>query len=215
VAPFDVGLPRLYAADDVVDVFVSKQPDHAESFPACRANKRAHGPVGSKSYIVRRDDRLVRRRVVDHLHQRLSDFEAELVGQGRHLRRYRFEPQLLDALHASLASYLGHLRKANSYQLRTALWERFTYLRHDLTFAPASGQISRRDRIPRGITSVRNQYAWLRRAYPTDVIFFQVGRFDEFYASADDGQAEALGLRPLAPNRRRARYGFPVERARA
>jgi hypothetical protein len=114
-------------------------------------------------------------------------------GRGPEVGRRRSRPR------RPTRAYLSHLRKANSYQLRSALWERLTYLRQYLTFNPASGQIARRDRMPRGLTSVRNQYAWVRRAYPEEVLFFQVGRFYEFYAPADDAQAEALGLRPLAP----------------
>ncbi|MEA3643270.1 MAG: hypothetical protein VBE63_25530 [Lamprobacter sp.] len=137
-------------------------------------------------YIVRRDYQLARRRVVTHLHQRLRGFEAELVSTGRYLRRYRFEPLLLDALHANLASYLGHLRQADTFHLREVLWARYDFLRQYFSFDPASARLTRRDQPHKGLTSVCAQYAWFRRAYPDGVL-----------------------------NRRRARYGFPLARARA
>ncbi|MFP4075136.1 MAG: hypothetical protein ACLFNA_03305 [Halochromatium sp.] len=70
-------------------------------------------------------------------------------------------------------------------------------------------------RPPLGPASVRAQYTWFRRVYPGDALFFQVGRFNEFFAPADDALAQWLGLRPLRANRRHARYGFPIARARA
>jgi hypothetical protein len=77
-------------------------------------------------YIVRRDYRLVRRRVVNTLRARLLAFEAELVGEGRLLRRLRFEPVLLDALYAVLASYRGQPWQG---QQPTALGEPLAALR--------------------------------------------------------------------------------------
>jgi len=43
-----------------------------------------------------------------------------------------------------------------------------------------------------------------------DVLFFQVGRFREFYQPDDAMHARRLGLEAMAANRRRARFGFPA-----
>jgi len=43
-------------------------------------------------------------------------------------------------------------------------------------------------------------------------VLFRVGRFFEFYHSADKAIAELLKLKPMRANRRQARYGFPVRR---
>lgn len=104
--------------------------------------------------------------------------------------------------------------KADTFRLRQALWARYAFLRQYLTFNVGTGQLGRRDRPPKGLTSVRNQYAWFRRGLPGDALFFQVGRFFAFYAPMDDPIAIGLGLQPLKANRRRARYGFPLELAR-
>ncbi len=165
-------------------------------------------------YIVRRDYRLVRRRVVNNLRARLLAFEAELVGEGRLLRRFRFEPVLLDALYAVLASYRGHLGKANSQRLWSSLWRRFAFLQEFFALDAASGKLLRKDRVPPQLTSVRAQYGWLRQRFPGDVVFFQVGRFYEFYGADDALLAQRLGLEPLAENRRGARFGFPLTLAR-
>lgn len=46
----DVGISETNASNDVVvEVLVGEQPDHAESCPVWRANRRARTPVGSKS----------------------------------------------------------------------------------------------------------------------------------------------------------------------
>jgi hypothetical protein len=72
----------------------------------------------------------------------------------------------------------------------------------------------RKDRVPPQLTSVRGQYGWLRQRFPGDEVFFQVGRFYEFYGADDALLAQRLGLEPLAENRRGARFGFPLIIAR-
>jgi hypothetical protein len=79
-------------------------------------------PVGDGvdflGYIVRVDYRLVRRRVVNHLQERLRDYQTRLVVERPTYRRYRFDQALLDPLHATLASYLGYFQQADTYRLR-------------------------------------------------------------------------------------------------
>jgi DNA mismatch repair ATPase MutS len=63
------------------------------------------------------------------------------------------------------------------------------------------------------VRGVARQYRYFRRRYPGDVLFFQVGRFMEFYQPGDVLIARELGLTGMAANRRGARYGFPVAQA--
>jgi len=75
-------------------------------------NAREHlAPVANGvdflGYIVRRDYRLVRRRVVGHLRSKLEAFEAQLVRTVPGVRCYRFDEAVLDRLAATLSSYLG------------------------------------------------------------------------------------------------------------
>lgn len=68
-------------------------------------------------YIIRKDYLLVRRRVVNNLRATLREYEAKLVKDGRWFRRYRFDETVLDRLAATLSSYLGHFKLANSFNL--------------------------------------------------------------------------------------------------
>ncbi|MHB1291380.1 MAG: MutS N-terminal domain-containing protein, partial [Sulfuricella sp.] len=161
-------------------------------------------------YIVRRDYLLVRRRVVGHLRERLRQFEKALVLDGPGYRRYRFETAALDELNAVLASYLGYFKLANSYRLRQGLWRDFPFLGEYFGMDPASGKLRRKGKTPPGLRGVARQYRHFRCCFLGDVLFFQVGKFIEFYQPGDVLVAAELGLRRMAQNRRDARYGFPL-----
>ena len=161
-------------------------------------------------YIVRRDYLLVRRRVVGHLRERLRQFEQALLLDGPGYLRYRFETAALDELNAVLASYLGHFKLADSYKLRQGLWRDFPFLGEYFGLDPASGMLRRKDKTPPGLRGVTRQYRHFRCCFLGDVLFFQVGKFIEFYQPGDVLVATDLGLQPMAQNRRGARYGFPL-----
>jgi hypothetical protein len=63
--------------------------------------------------------------------------------------------------------------------------------------------------MPKGLTAARQQYAWVRGAYPGDAVLFQVGAYYELYDRGDAPLAARLGLKPLEPNGRPALYGMP------
>jgi hypothetical protein len=165
-------------------------------------------------YIVRGDYRLVRRRVVNHLHERLRDYEKRLVVERPAYRRYRFDHALLDQLHATFASYLGHFQKADTYCLRQTVWSDYPFLAQYFDFDPERALLSRKYRPPGGFRRVADQYRYYRWHFPGDVLFFQVGRFCEFYHPQDADLARLLKLKRLKPNHRRALWGFPVEQTR-
>jgi hypothetical protein len=174
-------------------------------------------PVGDGvdflGYIVRRDFLLVRRRVVGHLRERLQRYERRLVLDGPGYRRFRFDPSELDEMQAVLASYLGHFKLAASYRLRQSLWRRFPLLDEFISISEKSGKLTRNDVCPAGVRGVARQYRHFRRCFAGDVLFFQVGRFMEFYQPGDVLIARELGLAKMTANRRGARYGFPVAQA--
>ncbi|GMW06692.1 MAG: hypothetical protein AMXMBFR8_14890 [Nevskiales bacterium] len=160
-------------------------------------------------YVVRHDYRLVRRRVVGHLRERLGEFERRLVTPVEGGTRYAFDRPVLDELAAALASYLGHLRHAASWRLWQSLWARFDYLRQYFDFDAVGWRLVRRYLVPEGFRRVREQYRWFRRRFPGDVLLFQVGRFCEFYSPGDAAVAAELGLQPMRRNHRGANFGFP------
>ncbi len=128
--------------------------------------------------------------------------------------RYGYDLDILDRLAACLASYLGHFQRADTYRLRLALWRRWPFLAQYFAFDPAAPALARTYRVPPNLSSAAQQYRHFRQAFSGDALFFQVGRFVEFYQPDDAGLAARLGLSPLPQNRRGARWGFPVAHAR-
>lgn len=161
-------------------------------------------------YIVRRDYLLVRRRVVNNLKTKLRAYEARLVGQQHGVGCYRFDVPTLDALAATLSSYLGHFKLANSWRLWQALWRRFEYLAQYFEFDAEQWRLVRKYPVPVGLNMVRRQYRYFRWRFPDDALLFRVGRFYEFYDVGTPPWLECLGLKRMAWTRRGARYGFPV-----
>lgn len=109
-----------------------------------------------------------------------------------------------------LASYLGYFKMAQTYRLCGSLWKRYPFLSQYLTVNPKTGTLERRFRFPVELSTVARQYGYYRWRFAGDVLLFQVGRFFELYQIGDQEVAGLLGLRPLGPNRRGVRYGFPV-----
>ncbi|MBK8754350.1 MAG: hypothetical protein IPL99_23100 [Candidatus Competibacteraceae bacterium] len=144
----------------------------------------------------------------------LRDYQTRLVVERPAYRRYRFDQALLDQLHATLASYLGHFQQANTYHLGQALWADYPFLAQYFDFDAERQRLTRKYRPPGGFRRVAHQYRYYRWRFPGDVLFFQVGRFCEFYHPHDSELAHLLNLTPLKLNHRHALWGFPVEQAR-
>ncbi len=161
-------------------------------------------------YIVRRDYLLVRRRVVNHLKEKLRDYEQQLVEQRDGVCRYRFDEAVLDRLHATLSSYLGHFKLANTQNLWQAIWRKHPFLGVYFQWNEENRKLVRKYKTPKGFERVQQQYHYFRWRFPDDVLFFQVGRFYEFYQLRDASIADLLQLAPMGRNRRGARFGFPV-----
>lgn len=161
-------------------------------------------------YVVRRDYLLVRRRVVNHLQCRLRDYAARLVSEANGARRYRFDAVALDELAATLSSYLGHFKRAHSWNLWQSIRGRFDFLSRYFDFDATRWRLVRKYATPKALSRVRNQYRHFRWRFPDDALLFQVGRFVEFYDIGACETADVLGLKPMRRNRRGARAGFPV-----
>jgi RNA-directed DNA polymerase len=161
-------------------------------------------------YIVRRDYRLVRRRVVAALKARLIAYRELLVSEQAGVVTYRFDAADLDRLQAVLASYLGHFQRANAFNLWQTLWRQHAWLAVYFAWDAAAHRVDPRWRMPKALTNVRAQYAWVRGRFPGDALLFQVGAYYELYDRRDTPVARLLGLKPLRENRRRALFGLPV-----
>ena len=161
-------------------------------------------------YIVRGNYLLVRRRVVNNLRTKLRDYEALLVKDGRFYRRYRFDEAILDSLAATLSSYLGHFKMADTYSLSLSLWKRHAFLSQYFDFDAEKRELLQKYKFPRGFKKIRQQYLYYNRVFPEDIILFQVGDFFEFYHAHDRRPTQLLGLSKMGKNRRGAQYGFPL-----
>jgi hypothetical protein len=117
-------------------------------------------------------------------------------------------------LAGSLASYLGHLSHADSFALQNRIWREFAFLEQYFQLDEASQKVCRRQWVTHGFRTVLGQYRCFRGFFANDVLFFQVGRFIEFYGEADQAIADFLGLKRMSINRRGALWGFPVKQAR-
>jgi len=173
----------------------------------------ASNGVNFLGYIVRRDYLLVRRRVVNHLNEKLRGFESKLVSEVACVRCYRFDRPVLDLLAATLSSYLGHFKLANSWNLWQSIWKRFEFLGQYFEFDAANWRLVRKYTVPHGLRQVKAQYRHFRWRFPDDVLFFRVGRFIEFYDVGESPFSRHLGLDVMRRNRRGARSGFPLRLA--
>ncbi len=63
-----------------------------------------------------------------HLKEKLRGHEAQLVEQRDGVCRYLFDEALLDQLHATLSSYLGHFKLANTRNLWRGIWRKYPFL---------------------------------------------------------------------------------------
>ncbi|MGV7193761.1 reverse transcriptase domain-containing protein [Xanthomonas axonopodis] len=75
-------------------------------------------------YVIHPTHTLARQRVVGHVRTAMAEWEGKHV-QGSTIKA---TPQDLRDIRARLASYVGHLRHANSYRLRHRLVQRFAWL---------------------------------------------------------------------------------------
>jgi hypothetical protein len=141
-------------------------------------------------YVVFPNHRLVRRRVMGNLREKLNAFQATYI------RSPHEEGQVTvltlpgtarDGLYASLASYLGHLRHADCRALLERLWREFpwlawiaTYHWREHTAGRAAPHLLPRYK-PMQVTSLRSQWRWFKRLYPRAVLVMQVGSDFEVY----------------------------------
>lgn len=165
---------------------------------------------------MRRDYLLVRKRVVNHCREKLKVFQQQLVYVYGGGIEYHFEPVVLDKLHATISSYLGHFKLANSYKLEQKLWQEFPFLmryfqRGIKDEQSTNNKDSKLDRvyvIPKNFRRVKQQYLYFRWHFPKQVILFQVGCYYQFFHKDDHWLATLLKLKRMKHNKSRVLYQF-------
>lgn len=126
-------------------------------------------------YVVRPHYRLARRRVVQRMQTCLRQFERAHVRQGTHgLHALHLPPAAVQHLRAQLASYVGHLRHANSLRLwqRTLLRNPWLQALFTLPQPLALGLPLWEPLVP---SSLAGQHAWCAQAWPGARVLVQVG----------------------------------------
>ena len=123
-----------------------------------------------------------------------------------------FDAERLDGLLASLNSYMGHLRQADSLRLMASIVGEHPFLgaffhRHGFKFEAVWACRGR-------YAHLAAQYACYRRRYSGYLLLFQVGRYLECYDTQARFLHERLGLGLIAPRKGfRLRCGWPLARA--
>ncbi|MBI4488446.1 MAG: hypothetical protein HY694_05130 [Deltaproteobacteria bacterium] len=98
---------------------------------------------------------------------------------------------------------------ANAYRLRGKLLGRFAWLGR--FFEWQQGKLKRIDQGPATLCSLKRQYRFFLRKCPGSFLFFQVGRFFEFYDKQAEVMLTLLGLQRIKARRGfQTRCGFPV-----
>jgi hypothetical protein len=166
--------------------------------------------VNFLGYIIRGDYLLVRRRVIGNLREKLAAYDKILVSAEGEWRIYDFDREEPGNLFATFTSYLGHFKHADSFKLIKAVWQRHSFLSRYFKLDFDNIKIQRKYVVPGNFRTVRQQYGYFQKMFAGDIVFFQVGRFFEFYYGASKQVAGLLNLSPLKKNRRDARCGFPV-----
>lgn len=156
--------------------------------------KRVSEGADFLGYIVRPDYVLARNRVTGNLKQKLEFYEKELVSTGVVAQKLLFHEETVSSLRSTLSSYLGHLKHANTRNLVEALWKRYGYLQYLFTLF---GKYRLNSLIEPAAPpkKFRTQYSWFIRRYRDYCIFFQKGRFCEFYGRQAEKYSAIMGLK--------------------
>lgn len=167
-------------------------------------------------YIVHRNYRLVRKRVVSNLNEKLTELLAKLCQLGIDgIWRINYNYPQLEQLRAVLASYLGHFKHANSYRLVDSTFKHFSELAYFFEFkwlADGSPHLMALFDFKSVAGGIGSQYGYYVSCFKGSLLFFQVGFYYEFYAELPADVVSLLKLRRLQRSSRSAYYGFPCKK---
>jgi hypothetical protein len=155
----------------------------------------------------------VRKRVIDNLKNKLNYFASKLYSQTNDgVTQLSYDYPRLSSLHATLASYLGHLQHANSYRLLESLFKRFNWLNYffKLVWQRDKAYLERRYCFKTVGGGISSQYGYYISCFSGYFLLFQVGCYYEFYTELDIKLRKLLNLRRLQHPSRGAYYGFPL-----
>jgi hypothetical protein len=150
------------------------------------------GGINFAGFIVRPGYQLVRRRTVGNLQEKLRQFRSQLVTHTPDYIAYRFDPDALANVLATVNSYLGHFRRAQTAQLVKKLFAQHAFLNR--FFLRRKHKIVRLDNALRRARLLRHQIRWLLRTFPKHVCLIQIGSYVEAYGHQALVLQQATGL---------------------
>lgn len=164
-------------------------------------------------YIVRPGYKLARRRVVNNLKTKLTDFKSRLLRQQQFGRIevvvYLMKPDKVYELRQVISSYLGHFKHANTWNLINGLFEKHDWLNE--YFFLNQKRLLDRFRYKGVFRSLRSQVNFFRTRLGNTICFIQVGKFYELYGSQARSLSRIMNLRLRIKYRRMScGIGFPI-----
>jgi retron-type reverse transcriptase len=166
------------------------------------------GGVDFAGFIIRPHYKLVRRRVVGNLKEKLRRFEDQLVERQGDLVIYHFDTELLRQCQAVFNSYLGHFSHAQTGKLIFKTWEQFPFLSR--YFRLTGNKVIPHTRPLGKLTLLKQQIRWLQKNYKNHYCLLQIGYYYEIFGGHAISLANMMGFQ-LLENWRGFRYacGFP------
>lgn len=189
--------PAFYLQLDVEGFFVAI--DRARLYERLINNERRKlRPLGDGidflGYVIRTDYRLVRRRVVGNLTQRLAEAERRLRLAGLGERDGRlvlpWPAGLLEQVRHWLNAYLAHFAKAETWRLVAAIRARHAWL--EAYFDWSGGSLTPRHGLRADYPSLRAQVLDAARQLPGSLLVLRTGAFYRLSPLALPGAADGL-----------------------
>jgi hypothetical protein len=178
--------------------------------PNARRLASIHNGCNFLGYIVRPTHFAIRNRVVNNLKSKIIQYQSGLAYRWNDTVVFKHEEKQIDKLHSVLASYLGQFGHAATHRLVCFLFQRNWVLSRHFAM---NGKILRRLDQPPRFHNLSCQYRWFCRRYFKSIIFFQVGRYFEFYGHQGIIAKIYFRLRQGEQRPRLGRRtGFPIDR---
>jgi hypothetical protein len=166
------------------------------------------GGIDFAGFIIRADYRLVRRRVIGNLKEKLRNARKRLVITRPECVTFYFHQETLKQTLATVNSYLGHLRHGNSRNCIRNIFKEFSFL--TFFYRVSFRKIVRFDRPLRKKYTLRKQIHWCSFRFSRYLCLFEVGCYFEAFDTDARILAEITGY-GMKKNWRCKRYacGFP------
>ena len=133
-------------------------------------------------FIGRPFYKLCRRRVVGNCKAKLRAFKTQLVTEENSKITWKYDPEQLEQLMATMNSYLGHFRHAQTRKMVQQLFIDFSFLNE--YFYLNQYRLIRKYRPTKYVKRFRHQVVFYTKLFPDTVVLFQVGCYFEAYGLA-------------------------------